>query len=65
MNPGYLYNFYAQVDINTNELIPIINLRVDISGLTPAWVEFKVDGSTTSRSGHFPSIILVVIPYYS
>ncbi len=58
------YTFYAQVDINTNEAIPITKLRLDISGPTPAWVEFNADGSIISKSGHFQNITPVIIPYY-
>jgi hypothetical protein len=64
MYTGTSYSFYAQVDINTNEAIPITKLRLDISGPTSAWVEFSVDGSITSQSGHFTSITQVVSPFY-
>ncbi len=64
MYSGYPYPFYAQVDINTNEQIPITNLRLDISGPTPAYAIFNVDGTITAQSTHFASLTPVVTPYY-
>ena len=64
MYTGHLYSFYAQVDINTNESIPIINLKLDIAGPTPAWVEFNANGTITNQSGHFVSVIPVGSSYY-
>ena len=64
MYRGTSYSFYAQVDINTNEAIPITKFRLDVSGPTPAWAEFNVNGSITDQSGHFTSITPVVLPFY-
>ena len=48
MSRGSTYSFYAQVDINANEAIPITNLRLDINGPSPIWVEFDAAGNITS-----------------
>ncbi|MFC1979502.1 CARDB domain-containing protein [Chloroflexota bacterium] len=61
---GYLYNFYAQVDIDANEKIPMTSIRLDLSGPTPAWVVFNVIGTIISQSGHFVSIVPVASPFY-
>lgn len=61
---GNPYSFYAQVDIGMTEQLPITNLRLDISGPTPAYVIFNVDGTITAQSTHFASITSVVTPYF-
>lgn len=67
MYRGYLHTFYAQVDINSNEQLPVTNLRIDITGGsgTTTYAVFNIDGSITEQSGHFYSITRVVSPYYS
>ncbi|MBM2831520.1 MAG: hypothetical protein HW414_572 [Dehalococcoidia bacterium] len=61
---GTSITFTAQVDINTNELIPIVDLRVDITGPSPAFAVFNLDGAITSQSGHFVSIVPQVLPQF-
>jgi len=64
MYSGTTYSFYAQVDINSNEQIPITNFRLDITGPTTVYAVFNVNGTITSQSGQFVSITPVVVPYY-
>jgi len=64
MYPGQVYGFFAQVDINTDEQIPINSMRLNINGPTPGWVEFAVDGNITASSDDIFSITPVIQPEY-
>ena len=60
------YTFDAQVDINTNEAIPVTSLRIDITGPTAVYAVFNVAGTITDQSAgeNFSSITAVIQPYF-
>ena len=59
-----VYSFYAQININTNEQIPIIDIRLDVAGPTIVYAVFNANGTITSQSGQFVSIVPVVTAPY-
>lgn len=61
---GRTYVFYVQVDIESDEHVPITNLRLDISGPTSTFAEFDVDGTITANEGYVQSITPLSTPNY-
>ena len=57
MTSGSNYSFTSLVTINTNERIPITNLRLDLVGPTNYSVLFNPDGTISGPNGPFVSIV--------